>query len=272
MAEAQQTAAEIKRLSAMSPDAFMRTVAHYATGGTDRRCPRDVQGQALASPQLAPQALEALETAVRQVRSFLPREEGESKRAHQARLAPFRARLQAGMSPLQDVVDDLAHDEAKALAALDDATFTRRWTGFILDAPGGGPVPRRVQGLAFRSPRVAARAEVECLLMLEDPGQFMPPGDAGESRKAHEARVVAFRRRVSTEVRFLQYATQYAEARLGRMPTAPNHRAQALRLLGEAHPKELLQLLREVREGARADKDEARRETRMIRRAARSAP
>ena len=267
MASPRQTTAEIKRLSAMSPNNFKRTVAHYATGGTDQRCPRDIQGQALASARLAPRALDALALAVRQARSLLPRQDDESKSDYQARLAPFRDTLQAAMAPLQDVIDDLAYDEAKQLAAIDNDTFTRRWTAFLLDEPTGGPVSRRVQALAFRSPKVAGRAAALCRLMEEDPGQFMPPATAEESRNAHKVRVAAFRDRLSTEARFLQYATQYAAARHGRMPTEPNHRAQALRLLSEAHPEEMLELLRAVREGAYKEREEARRVARRNRRA-----
>lgn len=272
MAEAQDIAAEIKRLSDMTTDGFMSTVVQYVLGGTDKRCPRDVQGPALASSQLAPRTLDALELAIKRARTFLPLLEGESRKQQSARIAPFKAGLQEAMRPYQDVVEDLAHEEAKQLAALDDDTFTRRWTAFVLDEPVTGPVPRRVQGLAFRSPRVAARADAVCLLMLEEPGRFLP-AVSGESRKARDTRVGRFRDHVVAEQRFLRYAIQYAEARHGRMPAEPNVRLRALRRLGENHPEELSSLLHEIRAELREGKKEARRDARAVRRAAgQSAP
>ncbi|MGW2550135.1 hypothetical protein [Streptomyces sp. NPDC001635] len=265
MAQAPTTAAEIQRLSRMSVDDFVDTVVHYVMGGTDERCPRETQGQALHSAVLAPRTLDALETGVRQARSFLPRREGESKREQHARIAPFRTRLQAAMGTVQDVVDDLAHAEAKRLAALDDRGFTRAWMAFLSDEQVRGAAALRVQGLAFRSPRVAGRAAALCRLMLEEPARFLPTV-SGESRNAGAARVDAFRRRVGAEARFLRYATQYAEARHGRMPSEPNVRLQALRLLGQAHPQELSQLLHQVRGEQRAGRDEARRDKRDVRR------
>ncbi|MGA5127746.1 hypothetical protein ACPCAG_31145 [Streptomyces pseudogriseolus] len=266
MAEAQEIEAEIKRLSGMSPEGFMNTVVQYVTGGSKTGAPRDVQGAALASPRMAPRTLDALELAIKRVRSFLPRQEGESKSQQAARLAPFRAALQAAMRPYEDVVDDLAHEEAKQLAALDDETFARRWAAFVRDLPVTGPVPRRVQGLAFRSPRVAARAEAVCRLMMEEPGRFLPPPAAGESRKARDAQVKDFRDRVLVEARFLRYGIQYAEARHGRMPSEPNVRLRALRLLGQRHPEELSSLLRQVRAELTEGKKQARRDARAVRR------
>ncbi|GBQ03917.1 hypothetical protein SSP531S_53960 [Streptomyces spongiicola] len=268
MAEAQEIEAEIKRLSGMSPDGLMNTVVQYVTGGSKTGAPRDVQGAALISPRMAPRTLDALELAIKRVRSFLPREEGESKSQQAARIAPFRAALQAARRPYEDVVDDLAHEEAQQLAALDDETFARRWTAFVRDEPVTGPVPRRVQALAFRSPRVAGRAEAVCRLMMEEPARFLPAATAGESRKARDARVKEFRDRVVVEARFLRYGTQYAEARHGRMPSEPNVRLRALRRLGEQHPEELSRLLRQVRAELAEGKKQAGRDTRAVRRTA----
>ena len=260
--------AEIERLSRLNDDDFMDTVVGYVTGGTGRRIPRNVQGAALGSARLAPRTLSALEMAMRRAKFYNPLRDGESKREQQARIAPWRARIRAAMGPVQDVVDDLAHERAKELAALDDDAFTDRWTAFVLDESGAPS--SRVEALAFRSPRVAARAVGVCRLMLEEPTRFLPPAPPGESRKAREHRITGFRLRVQTEAGFLRYAVQYAEARQGRMPSEPNHRLQALKLLGKAHPEELLQLLREVRGEDRAAKQDARREKRDLRRAARS--
>ncbi|MCG8971733.1 hypothetical protein [Streptomyces sp. CL12-4] len=269
MATAQQVAAEIERLSKMSPDAFQTTVVEYVMGGTDKRAPRDVQGAALGSPQLAPRTLETLELAVHRAKSYHPLREGETRREQQARIAPWRARIRAAMGPVQDVVDDLAHEHAKELAALGDEAFTGRWTAFILDESVPAPTSPRVEALAFRSPRVARRAADLCRLMLEEPARFMPEPPPGESSNARDQRIEGFRRRVVSEARFLRYAMQYAEARQGRMPSEPNHRLQALKLLGQAHPEELLQLLRQVRGEDRVVKQGARREQRDVRRAAR---
>ncbi|MBK3644482.1 hypothetical protein [Streptomyces sp. MBT33] len=267
MAEAEEIAEEIKRLSDMSPDGFMNAVVHHVMGGHRTGAPRDVQAAALASPPMAPRTLDALERAVERARTFLPRQEGESKRQQAARLAPFRTGLQEAMHPYKDIVDDLAHEEAKRLAALDDETFSRRWTAFVLDMPVTGPVPRRVQALAFRSPRVAGRADAVCRLMIEEPGRFLAAGDPDEGRKARESRVARFRDQVVAEQRFLRYAVQYAEAREGRMPTEPNVRLRALRLLGSNHPEELLRLIHQVRNELAEGKKESRRDARAVRRA-----
>ena len=270
MADAQQVAAEIKRLSRMGDEAFMGAVVAYVMGGTDRRAPRDVQGEAFGSPQLAPRTLDALEMAMRRAKTFNPLQEGESKRAQQARIAPWRAMIKAAMGPLQDAVDDLAHEHAKELAAMGDDAFTDRWTGFVLGEPVPEPTSHRVEALAFRSHKVAGRAADICRLMLEEPAQFMPEPEPGESRTAQRHRVEGFRLRVEAELAFLRYAVQYAEARQGRMPAEPNHRLQALKLLGQAHPEELLELLCQVRGEDRAAKQEARRDRRDVRRAVRS--
>ncbi|MFE1206340.1 hypothetical protein ACFW5V_32155 [Streptomyces sp. NPDC058762] len=261
--------AEIKRLSKLDEDDFLEAVVGYVTGGTGRRAPRDVQGPAFGSPRLAARTLDALELALRRGRYFNPLREGETKREQQARIAPWRERIKAAMDPVQDVVDDLAHEHAKALAALNDAMFTARWTAFVLDEPVPGPVAAKVEALAFRSPRVAKRAAALCDLMLNDPARFLSSSPLGESRTARQRRVEDFRRRVAAEARFLRYALQYEEARQGRMPAEPNHRLQALKLLGKAHPQEFLQLLRQVRGEDRAAKTEARRDRRDVRRAAR---
>ncbi|QOV40142.1 hypothetical protein IM697_18110 [Streptomyces ferrugineus] len=270
MADARKVAAEIQRLSRLSDDAFMDRVVAYVTGGTDRRVPRDVQGEAFSSPLLAPRTLLALETAGRRAKTYNPLQEGETKRQQQARIAPWRAAIKAAMGPIQDVVDDLAHEHAKELAALDDDAFSDRWTGLVLGEPVPEPTSPRVEELAFRSHRVARRTADICRLMLEDPAGFMPEPAPGESRTTHRRRVEGFRQRVQTEASFLRYAVQYADARQGRMPSEPNHRLQALKLLGQAHPQELLALLRQVRGEDRAAKQQERRDRRDIRRAARS--
>jgi hypothetical protein len=267
MADVRRVKAEIKRLSQMGDDAFMDTVVEYVMGGTDNRAPRDVQGAALGDPQLAPRTLEALELAIRRAKSFNPLREGETKREQQARIAPWRARIKAATGPIQDVVDDLAHEHAKGLAALGDDAFVDRWTAFVLDEPVPAPTSPRVAALAFRSPRVAKRAAGICRQMLEEPAAFLPSPPPGESRNAREQRIANFRRRVASEAGFLRYAVQYDEARQGRMPSEPNHRLQALKLLGKAHPQELLQLLRQVRGEVRARGAEAKREQRDLRRA-----
>lgn len=261
-----EIAAEIERLSGMAPEGFVNAVVHHVMGGHRTGAPADVQAAALASPQMAPRTLDALETAIKTARSFLPRQENETKREQAARLAPFRDSLQEAMAPFQDVVDDLAHEEAKHLAALDDETFTRRWTAFVLNAPATGPVPRRVQALAFRSPRVAARADAICQVMAEDPGRFLPAAAPAEKRKEREERVQKFRDRVTAEQGFLRYAVQYAEARSGRMPAEPNVRLRALRLLGEKHPEELSMLRHQVRSELFEGKKEAKRDARAVRR------
>ncbi|MFB8120633.1 hypothetical protein ACFQ6U_13595 [Streptomyces sp. NPDC056465] len=270
MADAQRVTAEIKRLSQVGDDAFVKTVVAYVMGASDNRVPRDVQGAALEDPRLAARTLEALETAIKQAKSFNPRRDGESKREQQARIVPWRERIKAATGPFQDVVDDLAHEHAKKLAALDDEAFTGRWAAFILDEPVPAPTAPRVEALALRSPRVAARGAELCKLMFEEPSRFLPT-DPGESRTARERRVDLFRRRVQSEARFLRYALQYAEARQGRMPSEPNIRLQALRLLGQAHPEELSKLRHQVRGEGRAAGAAVRRDRRDLRRAGQGA-
>ncbi|MFJ7054675.1 hypothetical protein ACIQU7_23495 [Streptomyces albidoflavus] len=271
MAEAQQVEAEIGRLNQMAEDAFTKAVVGFVTGVIDRRASREVQQEALHDPRLAPRTLDALETALRQAKSFnLPRE-GESKRERQARINVWREQIKTAMGPVHDVVDDLAHDHAKELAALDGDAFADRWVGFVLGEQPPAPTAPRVEALALRSPRVAARGERVCRHMYEDPGQYLPAPPSGESGNAREARVAKFRNRVDSEVKLLRYAVQYAEARQGRMPSEPNERLRALRLLGEAHPEELSRLRHEVRaddhEQARAGR-QARRDGRRAERAA----
>jgi hypothetical protein len=270
MAEAQEIAAEVKRLSHMSLEDFADAVVNHVRGGRAADVPRDVRAAALASPLMAPRTLDALETAIRQARRFLPLQEGESRKQQAARIAPFRAELQEAMRPYQEVVDDLVHEEAKRFAQLDEETFERRWTAFVLDKLVTGPVPRRVQGLAFRSPNVAARTDAVCRLMLEEPARFLPDGAPDESRAERDTRIRKFRDKVESERRLLRYAIQYAEARHGRMPAEPNVRLRALRRLGDNHPEELSRLLHEVREEVRQGKQDARRAARAIRRAART--
>ncbi|SEE83970.1 hypothetical protein SAMN05216483_6733 [Streptomyces sp. 2131.1] len=269
MADARQVAAEIKRLSEMSPDAFTDTVVQYVTGGTNRRAPRETQGAALHDPRLAPRTLQALRTAVQRAKAYNPIREGETRKQQQARIAPWRETIKAAMPPFEDVVDDLAHDHAKELAALGDDSFADRWTGFVLDEPVPAPTSPHVEALAFRSPRVAGRVARLCRLMIEEPARFMPEPPAGESGNAQERRVENFRRRVESEAAYLRYSVQYGEARQGRMPSEPNVRLQALKVLGERHPEELMELLRQERGGALEKAAEERRARRAVRRAAR---
>ncbi|MER7951986.1 hypothetical protein ABTY59_31805 [Streptomyces sp. NPDC096079] len=268
--DAKRIAAEVERLATMAEERFVKTLVHYVMGGTDPRCPRDVQGAAFLSPDLAPETLTGLETALRQAKAFNPKREDESKRDQQARIAPWRERIRAAMAPVQDVIDDQAHAYMKTLAALDDAALEERWRDYVLDEPAADGTPHRIVALGFRSPRVAARAQRICRIMTEDPIRFMHPAPAGESGNALAARIESFRERVTAESQFLRYAAQYAEARQGRMPAEPNHRLQALKLLGQAHPEELLVLLRQVRGEDRVAVQEARQERRDIRRAART--
>lgn len=272
MADAEQVKAEIRRLSGLDADGLMTAVVGYVTGGSDRRIPRDVQAAALASPRLAPYALDALELAMRRAKYFNPLRDDETKRDQQARIAPWRAKIKGAMGPLQDIVDDLAHEHAKALAELNDDSFADRFTGYILGEPTPKPTSSRVEALAFRSHRVAARASAVCRLMLEEPAAFLDEAVQDESGNARAARIKGFRQRVQAETKFLRYAEQYAEARHGRMPSEPNARLQALRLLGQKHPEELLALLRQVQGEARAGKEQARRDQRDVRRAARPRP
>ncbi|MEV7512093.1 hypothetical protein AB0O57_29465 [Streptomyces sp. NPDC091201] len=265
----QDTAMEIDRLSGLEHEAFAATVVGYATGRPDHRVPRPVQEAALASPELVSRVLDVLEKASRETRTYLPRGEDETKRAYQARTIPFRQQLRDAMAPLQEVVEELADDEADFLAQLDDEAFVEEWTTFVLDrSKHGRPVSRRVQGLAFRSLKVAERAAVLSRKMLEAPTSYLPPATADEGKKAHAERLAIFQSRVEAEARLLRFAVQYAQARHGRMPSEPNVRLQALRLLGEAHPEELSSLINRVRNGARQARDELRRERREARRAA----
>ncbi|MFB6630047.1 hypothetical protein ACFCWY_09135 [Streptomyces sp. NPDC056362] len=276
MANAEQVKAEIRRLSGLSDDGLMEAVVGYVTGGSGRRIPQDVQAAAFASPRLAPRTLDALELAMRRAKYFNPLRDGasvkEQKRDQQARIAPWRAKIRGAIGPFQDIVDDLAHEHAKGLAGLSDDAFTDRFTGFILGEPAPKPTAARVEALGFRSHRVAARASAVCLLMLEEPAAFIGEPTPGESGNARDARIEKFRERVTTESKFLRYAVQYEQARQGLMPSEPNHRLQALKLLGQQHPEELLALLRQVRDGARAEKKQARQDQRDVRRAARPRP
>ncbi|MGW0033074.1 hypothetical protein ACWDXD_25065 [Streptomyces sp. NPDC003314] len=269
MVDAEKVKAEIRRLSGLDTDRFTAAVVGYVTGGSGRRIPRDVQAAAFASPRLAPHTLDALELAMRRAKFFNPLREGESKKKQQARIAPWREQIRNAMGPFQDIVDDLAHEHMKALAELNDDAFTDRFTGYILGEPTPKPTSARVEALGFRSHRVAARAMKVCRLMIEEPAAFMDESAPGESGNARAARIEKFRNRVETEMKFLRYAEQYAEARHGRMPAEPNHRLQALKRLGQKHPQELLALLAEVRGEARAEKQEARQDQRAIRRSAR---
>ncbi|RZU28342.1 hypothetical protein EV284_6508 [Streptomyces sp. BK022] len=263
-----QIAQEIERLARLEDDDFVDAVVRCVTGAPDRRLPRAVQEAALSSPQLAGRTADALETALRRAKHYNQLLEGETRRAQQIRIEPWRAKIKAALGHMEDIVDDQAHEHAKQLASLDDAALADRWTAFILGEPAPAPTPRRVEALAFRSHRVAARAAEFCRLMMENPGQYLPDPPPGEGTNARQRRIDGFRKKVESEARFLRYGVQYADARLGRMPGEPNVRLAALRLLGKAHPEELTKLLRQVRGEDRAARHEARQDARAVRRAA----
>ncbi|MET8696814.1 hypothetical protein ABZV65_30240 [Streptomyces bauhiniae] len=267
MTEDPKVAKEIERLHLLEDDAFVDAVVRYVTGGPDRRVPHAVQEAALSSPQLAGRTADALETALRRVKHYNQLLEGETRRAQQIRIEPWRAKIKAALRHMEDLVDDQVHEHAKELAALDDDALAARWTAFILGEPAPAPTSRRVEALAFRSHRVAARAAEFCRLMVEDPGQYLPEPPPGEGTNARQRRIDAFRKTVESEARVLRYGVQYAEARNGRMPRDPNVRLAALRLLGKAHPEELTKLLRQVRGEERAERHEARQDARAVRRA-----
>ncbi|MFD9190430.1 hypothetical protein ACFWCA_19630 [Streptomyces phaeochromogenes] len=266
-----QVAAEIKRLSAMDEDTFMRTVVAHVMGETDPKSPRDIQAEAQKDPLLAVQTMDALQLAFKRARTFMPRLAGESKAEQAVRMVPFKARLREAAGVYQEVVDDLAHLAAKELAALDDAPLAELWTSYILNEPITGQAPRRVLALAFRSPRVAPRVEGVCRLMHEAPEDFLPPATPGQSKRARTAQITEFRREVGSEARFLRYAVQYAAARHGEMPAEPNVRLQAYRRLGEKYPQELSAFIQQIREELKLGKMQTSSERRAVRRAMRDA-
>ncbi|MFE7072546.1 hypothetical protein ACFU96_20945 [Streptomyces sp. NPDC057620] len=266
-----QVAAEIKRLSAMDEDTFMHTVVTHVMGETDKKCPRDVQAEALKDSRLAVQTMDALQLAVKRSRTFMPRLDGETKAEQAVRMVPFKARLREAATVYQEVVDDLAHLAAKELAALDDVPLAELWTSYILAEPITGQAPRRVLALAFRSPRVAPRVEMLCRLMHEAPQDFLPPATPGQSQKARTTQITEFRRAVGSEARFLRYAVQYATARHGEMPSEPNVRLQAYRRLGEKYPQELSAFIQQIRQEMKLGKTQKSSAKRVVRRARQAA-
>ncbi|NGO67879.1 hypothetical protein [Streptomyces boncukensis] len=270
MADAQPSAekisAEIKRLKQMSHQEFFEAWATYVLGGVDRQVPRDVQAAGFRSPDLATRTLTAADRAAREIKTVLPRRDGESKREYQARMNAFRQQLQAARQPIVGAIERLADEEAEYLAQLDDEAFAGEWAAFVQQAAGQTRSGHNyVQGLAFRSLDVAPRTRALSERMHRTPEEYLPTV-AGESRTARAARVAQFRSRLEAELRFLQYTLNYAVARWGRMPTTPNYRLQAMRLLVEAHPEEFSKLRSAVREDARKAREEVRRQRRFQRR------
>jgi hypothetical protein len=266
---AEQVTAEAQRLKKMSHRAFFEAWTTFVQGGTgERRVPRAVQEAAFRSPELASRTIAAANRAAREFKTIVERREDESKRDYQARLRTFRQQLADARQPVVEAVEDLAADEAEFLVQLDDAAFEEEWAGFVQQIAGAARTGRDVvQGLAFRSPEVAARTHALSTVMIREPARFLPVHE-GESRTAHEARIAQFRSRLEAEQRFLQYTLGYSVARWGQMPTAPNHRLQAMRLLAEKYPEDFSGLLNEVRQDAGKAREEMRRERREERKAA----
>ncbi|MCX4677595.1 hypothetical protein OG413_20195 [Streptomyces sp. NBC_01433] len=263
---AEQVTAEVKRLKQMPHQVFFEAWITYVQGGSDRRSPREVQGAAFRAPDLASRTLTAADRAASEFKKVIVRGEGESKRDYQARVTLFRQQLRDAREPVVAAVEDLAADEAEFLAQLDGEAFAQEWAAFVQQVAGAARSGRdHVQGLAFRSLEVAPRTRVVAERMMRDTGDFLPKVE-GESEKARHARITQLRSRLEAELRFLQYALNYDVARWGRMPTAPNHRLQAMRLLAETHPEEFSQLLNAVRKDAREAREEVRQQRRAERR------
>ncbi|GHF33770.1 hypothetical protein GCM10010218_13600 [Streptomyces mashuensis] len=270
MADAQPPAekitAEVERLKEMSHQAFFEAWITYVQGGTDEATTREAQAEAFRSQDLASRTLAAADRAAREFKTVVARRDGESKRDHQARIRDFRQQLQDARQPVLAAVEDLAADEAEYLAQLDDEAFAEEWSAFVREAAGSSRSGRNyVQGLAFRSPEVAPRTQALAVQMMRNPEDFLPELE-GESRKAHQARVTQLRSRLEAELRFLQYTLNYMAARWGRMPTAPNYRLQAMRLLAERYPEEFSRLRTAVRNDARQAREDVLRQRRAERR------
>ncbi|MER5301290.1 hypothetical protein ABT039_17710 [Streptomyces lasiicapitis] len=264
---AEKVTAEVKRLTKMSHQAFFEAWTTYVLGGTGKRISREVQAAAFQSPELATRTLVAADRAAREFKQIVERQDDESKRDYQARISAFRDQLQEARQPVVDAVEDLAADEAEYLAQLGDEAFATEWSTFVREVAGSSRTGRSyVQGLAFRSLEVAPRTHALATRMMRTPEEFLPTVD-GESRTAREARVSQLRSRLEAELRFLQYALNYTVARWGRMPSAPNHRLQAMRLLAEKYPEEFSTLLNAVRDDAQKAREEVRRQRRAERRA-----
>ncbi|MFK0290723.1 hypothetical protein ACIQU6_09620 [Streptomyces sp. NPDC090442] len=265
---AKDITAEVTRLKDMSHQAFFEAWTLFVLGVVDQQVPQDLQAAAFRAPDLASRTLTAADRVTRELKTVLPRGVGESKREYQARMNNFRTQLHQARQPILNAVEDLALDEVEFLVQLDDEAFADEWLRFVKQVAGAARSGRDyVQGLAFRSPDVAPRTQALSVQMKRDTERYVP-AEEGESRKAHQARVAQLRSRLEAELRFLQYTLNYAAARWGRMPTAPNHRLQAMRLLVEKHPEEFSQLLNAVRTDAKTARDEVRRQRRYERRSA----
>lgn len=259
---ADEVTAEVKRLKEMSHQAFFEAWTAYVQGGA----PREVEAVAFRSEELASRTLAAADRAAREFKTVVERQGGESKRDYQARISAFRQQLQDARQPVVTAVEDLAVDEAEYLAQLDDQAFAEEWSRFVQEAAGSARSGRDyVQGLAFRSPEVAPRTQILAVRMMRTPEEFLSEVD-GESRKDHRARVTQLRSRLEAELRFLQYTLNYSVARWGRMPSAPNFRLQAMRLLAEKYPEEFSRLRNAVRTDAKKAREEVRQERRAARR------
>ncbi|MEU8540920.1 hypothetical protein AB0C52_13185 [Streptomyces sp. NPDC048717] len=264
---AEQVSAQADRLMKMSHQEFYDAWTAFVRGEKDRRVPRDVQAAAFCAPSVASRTLLTADRTARELKALLPRDPEETKKQYQARVNLFREQLRAARRPVETAVEDLAFDEAEFLAQLDDEAFAEEWTNLVLENAGRGPRAGRdlVQGLAFRAPEVAPRAFALAERMAGNPLDFLPPVE-GESRKAQEARVAQLRSRLDAEMRFLRYSLDFAVARWGRLPSAPNHRLQAMRLLVENHPEEFSTLLNAVRADAHQARKDAREQRRFERR------
>ncbi|MFE3139612.1 hypothetical protein [Streptomyces scopuliridis] len=264
---AEEITAEVARLKEMSHQAFFEAWTTYVQGGADRRtAPREVQAAAFSSQDLASRTLVTADRASREFKTVVERQDGESKREYQARISTFRQQLQDERQPIVAAVEDLAADETEYLAQLDDQAFAEEWSAFVEASAGSARSGRDyVQGLAFRSPEVAPRTQALAVRMMRTPEEFLPEAK-GESPKAYRARVTQLRSRLEAELRFLQYTLNYSVARWGRMPSAPNFRLQAMRLLTERYPEEFSQLRSAVRNDAKKARDEVRQQRRAERR------
>ncbi|WP_435060387.1 hypothetical protein [Streptomyces sp. bgisy060] len=263
---AEQVSAQAERLKKMSHQQFFDAWVSYVQGKQDRRVPRDVLAAAFCAPTVASRTLLAADRASRELKTVVARGDDESKREYQARVGAFRDQLRAARGPVEAAVEDLALDEAEFLAQLDDKAFAEEWVAFVVKSAGAARSGRDfVQGLAFRSPEVAPRALALSGRIMRNPADFLTL-DEGESRSSSEARLAQLRSRLDAEMRFLQYSVNYAVARWGRLPSAPNHRQQAMRLLAEAHPEEFSRLLNGVREDATKAREDARQQRRYEKR------
>ncbi|MEW1700121.1 hypothetical protein [Streptomyces sp. NPDC091278] len=263
---AEQVSAYADCLVKMSHQEFYDAWTGFVRGEKDRRVARDVQAAAFRAPVVASRTLRAADRAAREFKELCPRGETETKREYQTRLGAFRQQLRDARGPVENAVEDLAYDEAEYLAQLDETAFAEEWTSLVLDNAGSARAGRDiVQGIAFRDPSVAPRTLALSERILREPQKFLPAGE-DESRNSYTARISQLRSRLEAEMRFLQYAVDYAVARWGRLPSAPNHRLQAMRLLALNHPEEFSGLLASVRADSRKAHEDARKQRRFERR------